>query len=366
MAKRAASTGAASHAKKAKVDPVTAKIEQVVKALHDAELSESMFKMVSDVLPHCLGVVREERHRFQEEAVEMIEAELKKYEASLEQNIDTAQKSKEVLAEQVGVQAGSLTQLQGELEAKRQELQQKKLDLAEAARAFQKTKAQTADRLAQREVGLAEAMKAEASKTKVEGLASEIDEVHKSQDANACAKFIKELTKLIEVDDSMKTAIPSALTKAPEARGGFDAMVVQQLNASIAKTIEELTGKIANAEPMKAALEKDIKDVEAAHLANKEKQMHAAKAFAAIQDAATAKEAEVKAKQKEINGLKRTDKKGAEALAEAQSTLDLFRDGPLAAFTSLKERVAEKADEEMAAAPATGVAAELAEAVAAC
>merc|ERR1712224_445778 len=97
----------------------------------------------------------------------------------------------------------------------------------------------------------------------------------------------------------------------------------------------------------KAALDTDIKDVETAHLANKEKQMLSAKAFAEIQDAVSAQEGKVKTTQKEINTLKRQDKKGAEALNEAQSQLDFFKEGPLAAFAFLKERAAEKADEEM-------------------
>lgn len=350
MSKRTASGAAGSHhAKKAKADPIVSKMEQVVSALDSANLTTSILKMITDVIPQCLGVVREERHRFQEEAVEMIGVELTKIEADLEKKIESAKASKDVLAEQLGVQAGGLTKLQESLEEQKQELQKRKVALADAARLFQKTKNQCATRKAQQEIGLAEVKKSEADKTKIDVLAAEVDEVHKHEDANACAKFIKELSKLVEVDDSMKTAIPPALAKAPDARGGFDAMVVQQLNAAIAKQLEELSSKIANAEPMKAALEKDIAEAEAAHLTNKDTQMHAAKGYVEIQDTVTAEEAKVKALQKEMNSLKRQDKKGADALSEAQYQLDLFKEGPLTAFTFLKDRAAEKADEEVLA-----------------
>merc|ERR1719502_1559724 len=102
----------------------------------------------------------------------MIEAELKKFEGGLEQAIETAKASKDVLSEQLGAQSGSLTEMQAELEAKKQELHTRKVTLADAAKAFQKTKAQTAERLAQRETGLAELVKAEASKSKVEALSA--------------------------------------------------------------------------------------------------------------------------------------------------------------------------------------------------
>lgn len=366
MAKRAASSVTAAGAKRAKADPVLAKVQEVVAALESADVPPAIFEMISGVIPHCLGVAKEERHRFQQDAVDVIEAELKKIEVSLGTAIETAKSNHEGSTEKLTAQNGELSKLQEALEAQKTELLTRKAALAADARVFQKAKTLRTERLAQQETGLAEATQAEASKLRVETMGKELDEVHTHTEANASAKFIKELSKHVDIDESMKTAIPSAISKAPDARGGFDAMVVQQLNSAIAKRLEELAGKIASAEPAKAALEKDVDSAEAAFQSAKTAQMTSAKAFTELQDAINSEEAKVKALQKEINALKRQDKKSADATSDAQSNLDIFKDGPWAAFEFLKERGLAKADEDMAVEAAAAVEGTTATAVAAC
>eukprot|EP00929_Paragymnodinium_shiwhaense_P000556 TRINITY_DN1007_c0_g1_i1.p1 TRINITY_DN1007_c0_g1~~TRINITY_DN1007_c0_g1_i1.p1 ORF type:complete len:354 (+),score=174.07 TRINITY_DN1007_c0_g1_i1:113-1174(+) len=352
MAKRtAAAVSPRSKRAKAAADPLTAKLETVAAALESAHLPAPSFQMFSSMMPHTLGIVREERHRFQEEAVALIESELKKKEDSLDQAIKSAHASKEVMAMQLTTLQADLTKLQETVQQKKEELQKRKVALAEDARAFQKSKATRQERLDQQDIGLADMTKAEASRTKLDGFVQQINEVHK-EDAKGIDKFLKDLCKLVDIDDSMKTAIPSALSKATEARGGFDVMVVQQLNERITKCMDELKAKIANQEPMKAALETDVKEAEATHQTNKKAQMTSAKAFAEMQELVEAEEAKAKQTHKEITAAKRHDKKAAEAVAEAEKHLGDFRQGPLEAFSFLKERSAEKADEAMPEQPA--------------
>eukprot|EP00929_Paragymnodinium_shiwhaense_P000558 TRINITY_DN1007_c0_g2_i1.p1 TRINITY_DN1007_c0_g2~~TRINITY_DN1007_c0_g2_i1.p1 ORF type:complete len:393 (+),score=141.22 TRINITY_DN1007_c0_g2_i1:63-1181(+) len=350
MAKRAASAPPASAGgKRAKTatDPVTVKIQQVVAALEAAELPPSMVQMLTSAIPHCLGVASEERHRFQSEAVLVVEEAMKEIEGSLEKAITAAAVDKQSVADKLTAETARLAKLQETLEQQRTELQQRKAQLAQDAREFQGAKSLRAERLSQQEIGLADVSKAEASKATVERMTSEIDSVHcKSEDANACSKFVTSLSKHVDIDDSMKTAIPSAIAKAPDARGGFDVMVVQQLHGSIAKKLEELVRKIADAEPIKAALAKDLSAAETGFLEAKGKQTKSAQAFAELQDAVGAQEATLKVLQKELLAIKKQDKKAAEASNDAQTNLDLFREGPLAAVQFLKERSAAKPEEE--------------------
>merc|ERR1719321_1821912 len=96
--------------------------------------------MMTAVIPHCLGVAKEERHRFQDEAVAVIEGELKKIESGLEAAIEAAKVAKEATAEKLAAQSGEQAKLQEGLEAQRSSLQQLKTALAAEARLFQKAK----------------------------------------------------------------------------------------------------------------------------------------------------------------------------------------------------------------------------------
>jgi len=333
-------TSCAGTAKKAKtvLDPVAAAVLDLVGALGEAaDLAPSVREVLVGVIPHSLAVPKDVRHKYQEEAVAMISDALSKMDSGFEGAVKLAQDLKLDSSKQVESQGGVLEKTQSELSAKKETKEAHKAQLADVARAFQKTKAALQEVLALQETGLGELGAAEQTKAKVEALQTEIETVHEGG-VKACAQFLNRLAQHVPIDETMKTAIPPALAKDVASRGGFDAMVVQQVSVAVEKRLVELNEKIATAEPVKAALLKDVASAQTAHAAAKEKQMDAAGAFRKVDKEATVCTETLKAGQKELANFRKQQKKALDGLFDAEYSRDNFKTGPLEVFAFLRER----------------------------
>merc|ERR1719401_1148609 len=101
--------------------------------------------------------------------------------------------------------------------------------------------------------------------------------------------------KKFDFDQSMMTALPTSLTKEPEARGAFDLMVVTQLDEEVSKRVASLDTTLREAEPAKAQRAETLSAAESALAAAQEKQKDCAQSFdelrkeqSALKDAASA------------------------------------------------------------------------------
>lgn len=364
------------HAKKARKDPLAEKLKEqlreVMGALSGAEITSEIEKMLSVVLPLSLGEYSDQRHRFQQQVVDGIEGLLGQVEASLVQDVaekkaarDTAAAEKPSKDKDAAVAAERLT-------AKVAEVHRLKVALADIATAFRVARSALTDA---EEAKVVDGQKARDAEKKKADFVLALADLHalkaSAPDDAAIKKKASELMSLLKkykFEESMMIALPAALAKAPDARGQFDLMAINQLEGEIDKLILEMDGILAAAVPGQAKCDAAIKKAQD-HLADmRGKQRAAAKAFDVASKEQSECEATSAAAQKAVRDTAKASQKLEKALHNAEVEVELYGQGPKETFQALQQRVtpppAPEEEEEVAvaaspAAEAAPVAAEV-------
>jgi chromosome segregation ATPase len=346
-----ATTAAAPPAKKGKKDPLQAKCAVIEAAIQRAEaaglscLTSTSASTLIAALPFSLGQAKDERHKFQDEAVGMINQILELYKATLETKLEEC-RSDIVKAEGRRDDAlASAQQRQVDSDDASKKAQQLKSTLAEIARSFQAAKAGVAEAKHLAEEGGQELKMAAFRKGEVEKLQQEMENLHEAENGGRRLKdFSSRVEKYVSADSSMLTAIPCVFSKEPAARGQFDIMVAGQLVEQVQKTISNLEDMISNGAAAEAERENSVKAALATLDQDRKKQIEAANTYMqAADEARKADEAGQKAKT-EITHAKRTLKEATEAETEAQVDLDVYCQEVLGTFAELQDRVAVNED----------------------
>lgn len=332
--------------KKAKVDPVTAKCKEVVKALHESDQPAEVVEMLEGAVPHIL--VPSPRHRFQEQAIEMVAHILDDIKKKHEQGVVAAEASKQSVEVKITEQEGTIEQEQNKVTIAKEKATEKKRILADKARTFQAAKIALSDAQDQQNLGLADLLSAETHKEAVEACRSEIDG---SFTGDAALKFVNRLQKHMQIEETLRTALPPVLGKEAKDRGGFDTMVVEQLKETVSKRLEELDTTITNAAPAKEAMQKALDAAQESLDNSKKAQMLAAHAYMEASSEVSALEDQLKTFKDTMLALRKERNAAVKILNNAQWDFDFFKDGPLAAFVYLRERTEEAEQMEDAAAP---------------
>lgn len=341
--KRPAATKIGGVSKKAAIG---ASCGAVKKALAGASTyPEPVLAMLGNTVSGCLSVAKEERHPFQEQVIHMVAEVLSSVETCINAQIAEAEKNvSEVEAEKSSKdQAEEAANV--DLVAKAEAVEAAKTAFTESQEAFKVAKSTYAIAESQKQAGDAEFEGAAAQKQKLEsgftsiftplkeGAASEGDP------KQSIATMIK-LGKEFKFDASLLTSLPSALSKAPDARGTFDAMVITQAEEDLQKQISDLSDTLALGEPKKAEREAKVQAAAAMLAAASEKEQSNKAVLKEAQD--VKKEAEVvqKAAAKAVHAFAPDMKQVAKGLEAAKSSLKELKEGALAAFKELVERSA--------------------------
>jgi len=161
----------------------------------------------------------------------------------------------------------------------------------------------------------------------------------------------------LQLDASLTTATRPTLLKKPDKRGMFDGKVVEELEKSFAKAIEELNTTIANGQPNSdawaAAVAAAKASLEAAEGVEKAAFVGLNHAKASQKEAAAA----LKAAKSAVSDYKPEYKKITELRDFQQNQIQSFVDVHMAAFESLKDKISAKKKKEIAAAEAEAKAA---------
>jgi len=157
------------------------------------------------------------------------------------------------------------------------------------------------------------------------------------------------ILKKCDFDESMLIALPSALGKAPDARGRFDLIAISQLESKVETMVAEQTAILDAAAPGQAKCDAAIRDAEVIFSAARNEQMAAAKMFdVASQELATC-EATHKSAQKAARDHAQSQGFVQRALHNAKADLEIFQQGPLETFKALCCRVTPLLAEEVMA-----------------
>jgi len=342
--KRGRSAGAVtSNKKSAKKDTVGPLCNVVCKAL-DAEtgLAESVMKLLKDSVPTSLALLREERHAFQEQVVEMVGQALCAKDAALDKAKEEAtSKLAEVAAEKEKLDA-DVTRAEGEAKtladaeaaakAKVEEDSSALKAAKEAADAATKAQADNESEIATSETNKAalEAVQKDHFEPLVEGTAADV-----KASLKATSKAAKEY---LEMEDGVLDNIPPTLGKAKDSRSTFDGLVVNQLQDAIAKALADLAAKLeagSTAKEVLAAMGATTAEVSTAAVGILDS---SEKALAEAKDAAKAGGAKVKDAKASAKTMEPATKKAQKESDTAAAASTTFKEGAFKAFAELRDR----------------------------
>lgn len=264
VAKRQATQGARA-GKRAKLDPVSAKVKEVLDALsrEDCELMEpATYRegiLAAVPLAIGLGAAKDERHAYQEQVAQIVFETLKATEEKFEKSLAAAKDELSAAQSSQAAKETSLTRAQGALE------EQKKM-----AQEAQDALTVSQEALMQATTNLKEISKAvdnfdivqQGKEQEHAELSSAFESVFEKlktgtwEDAMEKKSVLSQLSlvlKKFDVDQSLRSAAPSAMSKNPADRGDFDNMVVDQIQESLKARVESLAADVSNGETLKSA-----------------------------------------------------------------------------------------------------------------
>eukprot|EP00928_Gymnodinium_smaydae_P025556 TRINITY_DN2030_c0_g1_i1.p2 TRINITY_DN2030_c0_g1~~TRINITY_DN2030_c0_g1_i1.p2 ORF type:complete len:556 (+),score=213.06 TRINITY_DN2030_c0_g1_i1:73-1668(+) len=329
------------------------KCESIREALRQAEgLSPSMQAMLTAGVESSLGVPKDKRHPVQEKVVGWITEALSSVKASIEEKRAAA--------------AAAVANADGERKSREDSLEAAKQTQAERHDAV--TAKKEASRAAGEALKAAKAAVLEAERAQAEGdaelknveakkasLASALEAFEKLQapppaaeaeegappppavDTEASLAVVSTVGKEFGFDPSMLTALPSAFSKAPDQRGQFDTLVLDQFREEHAKKMATLDAELEAARP---AREERAAAVDAAKKAEEEAASADETARAELQAAQTAQadaDAATKAAQKALKEFAGEMKTATLSLSEAEKQVKAFAKGPLADLDELTD-----------------------------
>lgn len=292
-------------AKKAKTDRT---LEAVLEAIKEVDLSDSCKQMLQVLATSCLNTPADARHESQTKFVKMIGEALDMAVATHQAAVDTAKAAVETSEATKAPMDEALAAAQAKLTAAKEGVTAQKTAVEEGATRCSEAEKTLKEKREEQSNGDAELTKAKEEKVTVDAA---IETDLKAVVDGECATdvmdkhylVLKPILAGLELDDSLKTALPATCKKEKAARGAFDNMVIEQLQKTLGERAEALAKVIENAAP--AA------------------EQRAAAVTAAEEALADAKKAQ-EAAQEALKGAEEADKAAAASVAEAEAALSTY------------------------------------------
>eukprot|EP00933_Yihiella_yeosuensis_P049890 TRINITY_DN473_c0_g1_i1.p1 TRINITY_DN473_c0_g1~~TRINITY_DN473_c0_g1_i1.p1 ORF type:complete len:374 (+),score=161.99 TRINITY_DN473_c0_g1_i1:77-1198(+) len=343
--KRVSTSGAGRAAKKAKKEnDALAKCKVIAGALKHAEkkgVQPSLIELLSEAVTHCLPVYKADRHEFQHSIVDMVAKILTTSKEVLEADVAAAQDllnngdAERTRREEASKSAESALTETKETHQKKQEAKTEKqealkvsVEALKSAQAAQKT-------------GDAKAQGYEAEKTALESAVSTLlAPMKEAAGSKKCIHALAKAATSANLESSLIEAIELALSKKPDARGSFDAVIIEQLDLQISQKLATLNGHLAEEAPAREQRAAAVKAAQEAHDAAK------AASEASLAELKAAKEAEAAAKTalttatEAVKGFSEELLSTTGKLDRSKNKLEGFVNGPLADFNLLVDYAA--------------------------
>lgn len=270
--------------KRTKVDST---LEGVFEAVQRADLSESCKRMLTAMIPHTLGIFSEERHELQtmgvqalEEVMDTIKAEMQAAIDAEASNVAEAENEKARLQGKVDEVDARITSIKEDMEGKKGVLREHSMVLLQKRPVLAKAQQDVTKGNVELEAATAEKEGLEAAKTNhLQPLVSTTLEGDFQVHYEGLLPFLPSLN----MEESLRNAVPGTVCKPASERGAFDAMVIEQLQNSFNDRVAALE-KIIDAEtPAAAERNKILASAQEEHDAVKSKCREAASALTDVQ-----------------------------------------------------------------------------------
>ncbi|CAE7247344.1 unnamed protein product [Symbiodinium natans] len=225
--------------------------------------------------------------------------------------------------------------------------------LKAASEAVCNTKAALSLRLKEQKDGDEGIVKVRADKELLESTRAECYEKLKSgsvvgKEAKPLLKKLELIIKQTSADASLITAAPTTLVKPPQERGGFDQIVLEQLEANFAAKLAEFEAQLAVAAPSAAERAAEVQKAEDGHQAAESKQKEVSVELCALKEAQKEAAAAVAAAKKAAADYKVEYQTATQTRDAKKAELETYVDESLATFKELKDRISAKKRRELA------------------
>jgi len=325
--------------------------------------------MLADMLPFSLKFASDERHELQAMAVGMAQQTLQAKKSALDVAALAEANALATLKASGDQLQTTATETEHARNSQKVVVTAKAESLAQAKVAESESAKKSSDLHAERTSGQANIATMQKEKDAIETAFAEHFKPMEEGDGKAHLKKLEPFLKMIEIESTLLTALPSSVGKAKDKRGTFDHLVLQELdkafNVKIAALAEAVLAEGPASEQRDAAAQAADKDLEA-------KKSDVVQADVENQEALTElhkREAAHEAASQAVNDFDPKVAELTERVSVARTALEQFEAGPLANFLTLQARViavphvevaaAEEAGAEVAAAVAAEVAAEV-------
>lgn len=323
--------------KRVKRDPVLASIADVIKKADD--LPDRCRNMLVEMLPFSLGVTSDQRHETQTWAVGAVEQTINAQKSALEYAIAAEEAKLETLKSS---EAGLVTAVQD----------------AEAALDTQKSVVQGAEHSltastdtsnAASNALLAAQTEQQAVAEKLSGAQEDKAKLESASEAHFKApmeegkgphfKELQPFLKQIALDASFIKALPVSCAKAKEDRGSFDEVVLKELEKALVARLATLNDIVAVETPALGEREAAVQSAEKDHTTKTDVQKEASDALEAAKTAQSDRETTLATARQAVEGFQPQVDAITNQVEVAKAALADFETGPLAGFTSYRDRV---------------------------
>mmetsp|Transcript_51828 Transcript_51828/g.113582 ORF Transcript_51828/g.113582 Transcript_51828/m.113582 type:complete len:366 (-) Transcript_51828:66-1163(-) len=334
--KRPASASSSGPAKKLAVDPALAGCDLVSSALADAD---GLREMLEDFVVGSLGVAKDARHPCQTAVVKLIGEGLEGIQGKLTQTLAEAQAKVDGADADKVARDAAVTQASAALATLEAAVAECKTTLNNDVSVLKEADATLKAAEATQKEGDAVLDAVAAKKTTLETAVSEVYEPLKERAAtNAEVKKLAAVGAEFSFDPSLLGTLPATLKKAPETRGKFDGITLEQLEGEFSKNRSEMEKELEAGQGGKTERAAAVEAAKSSQNAAVEKKAASVSALEEARSALRKGEAELDAAQKAVANYYPDLKVAADALDDAKSKLESFNSGALAAFRELKDR----------------------------
>jgi len=315
----------------------------IKKALKSADgFPASVLSMLAHGVDDIMSKCKEERHKFQGQCVEMVDAVLKTVEAAATDKVAKAEAKVAELSAEKGTRDATLEKAKEDTAAKKVKLTEAKEALAAAGQGYKEAKSAHSKVAEANKVSEAEFKAQEEKKAKLEAFLTEPfgkmkEGTLEASELKAGSAETLKIGKEYSFDSSLLTSIPSAIAKKPEERGPFDSICLQQVEDELKKKIAEMTEKLTAMEPAKAEKAAELAAAETAMSAAQQKELDSKDALNTAKEEEKASEEALKAAKDAVKDFMPEMSAACDAVDEAKAEKETLTDTALTPFKELVE-----------------------------
>eukprot|EP00929_Paragymnodinium_shiwhaense_P041964 TRINITY_DN21794_c0_g1_i2.p2 TRINITY_DN21794_c0_g1~~TRINITY_DN21794_c0_g1_i2.p2 ORF type:complete len:322 (+),score=91.18 TRINITY_DN21794_c0_g1_i2:70-1035(+) len=233
--------------KPAAVSEPASKFSDIDRALADASMPEHICAMLRAVLPHCLEKPLSDRHEYEVGVLDMVREALEQTEDSLRKASEDSADKHRLATEERDSRDEAVVAATKVLEEAAAQTQAKAKAAEDARAALQDGRGKLTMARREQAEGDAPAVSAEGNAAALSAAVKDVFEPLRAAgccdkpDLNASLAELERAGKACQVESSLMDSLACALKKAPDSRGAFDSIVLEQFDKQAAARIEKLT-----------------------------------------------------------------------------------------------------------------------------